>query len=698
MAIKARIVKRDDPTFNQHVDFYKFLQIGKIMRVDNERQVVDIQFQTNPVLSKNIPVANPFSTGRAFIGGMPEVGSMVICGYIKLTNNIGMPMILAYLNTEYYHALNYIYSMGKAEELDSIASIQDKVGYGVRRLKRRKLYPGDVGLESTQGSELVLDDNVLLSDSKLNGISISSADRTILSNSINNNVYTGAARVLNGLVTRQNSVSVTPVTMENGQLLYIVTSDGRTLDENGQAFTEVRTEVRELANAVLDVVESYDDVDFADATSKGSLLVTQLLGTLVGNEKTVIEKYGRVLRPQIFVGDSGQIVVDDIVCKPDEYFNLASAYRLAFGNGTKFDVDKEGHVFIHLSASSAVHPLGAGRSLEFASDGSIKLAIGKTNVGERSLELDTTGKVKLHFGFDSDTMTSCEWSLDRAINIIVNGADKNGFAKHEEYFGHVYETVHGDKTIDVDGSINVIIKGKHQENILGSKIENYVNDKMTNYGGDYQEIVTKSRQSKYGEGHVTDISLNGDELNITEGDKKESLTLGNKEVTITAGDSKEKLMLGDHTVDLTSGNLEESLLNGNRETKIAAGDHVVEVSSGNITEKVTLGDSKEEVGTGNKSITIKMGDFEVKITTGNITIQTTTGTVDVKSATQKVTVNGMMSVDVISGTQVNVKAPMVNIGQSPVKGGIVTGLPLPSHYDYITGVPLLTSMTVKSAM
>jgi hypothetical protein len=58
----------------------------------------------------------------------------------------------------------------------------------------------------------------------------------------------------------------------------------------------------------------------------------------------------------------------------------------------------------------------------------------------------------------------------------------------------------------------------------------------------------------------------------------------------------------------------------------------------------------------------------------------------------------MMSVDVISGTQVNVKAPMVNIGQSPVKGGIVTGLPMPSHYDFIVGLPLLTSQTVKAAL
>ena len=82
MPLKAIVQKHDDPTMNQFVDFYKFLQVGKIVRVDNEKQVVDIQFQSNPILSRSVPVTNAFSTGRAFIGGMPEVGAVVICGFI----------------------------------------------------------------------------------------------------------------------------------------------------------------------------------------------------------------------------------------------------------------------------------------------------------------------------------------------------------------------------------------------------------------------------------------------------------------------------------------------------------------------------------------------------------------------------------------------------------------------------------------
>jgi hypothetical protein len=697
MPNKAFIQRHEDPSFNQFVDFYKFLQIGRIVRVDNERNKVDIQFGSNPVLSKDIPITNPFFTGRAFIGGMPETGSLVICGFVKLTNKTGMPLIIGYLDNEYFRSMNYVYNNGKtSSDVKEINGIHDKVGWNIVRLKKRKQYPGDVGLESTHGSEIFLDDNIMISDSKLNEIILSSADRTIRFNSINNHLYTNAARILNGLIIRPFAPTVDPVIMDNGLPLYIVT-DGPTIDKNGRAFTEVRTEVREVANAILDVVESYDSKDFADSTSKGQLLVSQLFGTLVGNEKQQMEKYGKVLRPQIFTGD--KVSVDDLVCKPNEFYNLASAYQMKFASGTKFDVDKEGHAFVHLAGSSTSHPLGANRSLEFAADGSIRLHIGKNNVGEKSIELNTTGKIVMNCGFDSESMKSCEWNLDRALYINVKAPDKSGFAKYETYAGNAYEHVLGDKTVEVDGSYHLIVKGKIQEDILGVKAENYVNDKMTNYGGNYQEIVVKQKQSKYGKGVKTDIAKDGDELTIIEGDKKETLTLGNKEVKLVSGDSKETLMLGNKEVSLTNGSNKETLLKGNIEESITLGDHKIDVKTGNITETIKSGDSKEAITSGKKSINIKTGDFEVVITSGNITIKTTTGTVNMSSKTQKVTINGMTAVEIISATKVTVNAPMVELGKIPAKSGVVTGAGAsPSHMDFLVGLPLKGSMTVKATM
>lgn len=695
MPQKAHVQKGDDPSFGQFVDFYKFLQIGRIVRVDNERNVVDIQFGSNPVLSQNIPITNPFFTGRAFIGGMPEEGTMVVCGFVKFTNKVGTPIIINYIDPEYFKALSYIYNSGKtSSDVLALNDIHDKIGYNVKRLKKRKQYPGDVGLESTYGAEVCLDENILLSDSRLNEILLSSADRTIYTNSVNNHQYTNAARILNGTIIRPNSPVIAPVRLDNGQLFYVAT-DGPTVDENGRAFTEVRTEVREVANAVLDIIEKYDVSDFADNTSTGRLLISQVLGTLVGNQKSDMERYGRVLRPQIFTANGA--VVDDIICKPSEYFNLASAYQLKVA-GFKFDIDKEGHTFVNLGASSAVHPLGAGRSLEFAADGSIRMAIGKTNVGEKSIELDTKGKVVVHFGYDSETLRSAEWTLDRGIRTIVNGPDIDGYASYSDYAGNSYERVRGDKTLDVDGSYIVTVKGKIQENILGAKVENYINDKMTNYGGDYQEIVVNKKQSKIGAGSKTDIATGGDTLNILQGDKIENLTLGSKKVTIVAGDSTETLTFGNKETTLTAGNIKDTILKGNNESSILLGDHKIDVTTGNISENVKLGNSTETIGSGNKSITIKIGNFDVSITAGNISIKTTTGTVNMSSATQTVTINGMLAVNVNSQAKVNINAPLVSIGNLAL-GSVLTGLPgVPSCLDPITGLPFLGSKTVNAAL
>lgn len=694
---KAFVQKGEDATFNQQVDFYKFLQIGTIVRVDNERNVVDIQFGSNPIRTKDVPITNPFFTGRAFLGGMPEEGATVVCGFVKLTNKIGLPIILGYIDKQYYNSIFYIYNSGKtSDDITELKDIHEKIGWGVKRLKKRKLYPGDINLESTQGSELVLDDGILIADSKLNEIYFSSPERTIYTNSINNFTYTNGSRILNGLIVRPNSPFVEPIILENGKHYYLV-GDGSNA-ANGNAFTEIRTELKELGNSVLDVIGEFENDDYATVSADGKLLVSQVFGTLVGNDKTKIENYGHVLRPQIFSSQDIAVLVQDVICKPSEYYNLASAYQLKFASGAKFDIDKEGHTFVYLPASSSAHPLGGGRSLEFATDGSLKMVIGKNAVANRSLELDTKGRAMIHLGFDSNTLTSLDCIFDRAVYKTVKGADKNGFAEKSDYTGHVTEKIRGDKTVEIDGTYRLVVKGKIQEEIHGAKTENYVNDKMTNYGGDYQEIVTKQRQSKYGKGHIIDIATKGQELTIVEGDYKEILTLGSKDIKVVAGDIKETILLGSKKVNLTAGDLKETMLKGNRETSIVLGDHKVNVTTGNISQSVKLGDSKEEVMTGNKKISVKVGNFEVNVTTGNVTVKTATGKVDV-TATQKVTISGMAGVVVKSATKVDVNAPMVTIGGTPAKGGVVVGLPgIPSHFDYLTGAPLKGSATVKATI
>ena len=53
------------------------------------------------------------------------------------------------------------------------------------------------------------------------------------------------------------------------------------------------------------------------------------------------------------------------------------------------------------------------------------------------------------------------------------------------------------------------------------------------------------------------------------------------------------------------------------------------------------------------------------------------------------------TIDITSNIKVNVNAPLVDLGSSPVKGGIVTNLTHP--VDYVTGLPILGSLTIKAS-
>ena len=78
------------------------------------------------------------------------------------------------------------------------------------------------------------------------------------------------------------------------------------------------------------------------------------------------------------------------------------------------------------------------------------------------------------------------------------------------------------------------------------------------------------------------------------------------------------------------------------------------------------------------------GVIDIKTIAGSINIETTAGTVNIQ---------GNLSVNIKSAVKVNLEAPLVDIGGSPVRGGVVNG-GVAGHKDYLTGLNLLGSTTV----
>jgi len=484
-----KIRVKEKPFYGQNVDDYKFLKVGRITRVDNENYVCSVVWLDDIGGREEVPLSSALASGRSFLGGMPEVGSLVLCGFSRQTQTTGKAQILSYLTDGYRNSLNYFLDRGnyKSDQnfilkgtldnsnLDNL--IEGKIGHDTVRRKRRKIYPGEINGESSSGSEFYLSDDVYLANSRLNEIELRAADQNIISNSLTNTMITGAAKVTNGLISRNlksDGSSITKdddldntenvpfrqfITLPNGKRIFYVTSDGKNLDgsdsqgqnqSGGGSFTEYRIELKETSFGELSVVEENSEIELDKYSSS---LVTLLLGTNVGNDYQERRTYGKVLRPHLFNDpESSTAEVKDMVVSNEAHRlkSLATAFELKFSNTgtlgleateksfkntTKVSIDKEGHAFINFSASTSNHPLGAGRSLEFNSEGSMKIVVGANKSRSESLQLTTKGGIRGTIGQNIDK-NSIDLLLRSAFKMNIQSADEDGNAAISTYAGN----------------------------------------------------------------------------------------------------------------------------------------------------------------------------------------------------------------------------------------------------------------------
>ena len=700
--------KGEEPYRGKEVDSTKFLRLAVVSRVDYETGYVDLNWLEGAGMAPLVRAPLQHGSLRSSIRAMPEEGSVVICGWGRQSQTWEEPIILGFVDLNLEQLLDYrlIRTRKTSDDLKEIKEIREKIGYDVTRGKRRKIYPGEIQLESTQGAELNLDDDVYLSDSKLNEIEIRSADKSIRLSSSQMYTVTQASRTWNGMVTREpgeSDYSFQPTVLPNGQKIQIVTDSHNPTHVGGKAFTEHRIEMYDLVDGIMKATEINAGYDVNPLAP----FLSYVMGTLVGNDKSDSAKYAKVLRPQVFgVPSATEVALDYLECMPEEYTSLASMLHFSQPSSrVQIDVDKEGHLFTFFPASSARHPLGAGRSWEAAFDGSVKLVIGAENVETKSLFLDTKGGIQANLGIDKNGKSSII-TTQKGVELNVMAPANDGRAYFLNTKGDYEANIDGNCKLTVTGNYTISVRGKFKVESLATKEESYVNDKNNLYGGSYKKIVIKDKQEQIG--YDRDIQITGnleraggvftpalpgeaaDKLALTFGSRDESYLLGNLRRSITAGNKTTSVIAGNIQEDIKVGSIKRSVLTGSNETSVKVG---------NIKEDIITGNSTESITTGNKSITIKAGKFSVSVNAGNVEINTTTGKINLNSLTQTVDINGQLTVSIKSGVKLKLSGPQVEIGLMPTKGGVVTGLPgIPTHMDYLTGTPLIGSKTVKSSV
>lgn len=479
MAKKLPYVEIPDPpglSLN-NANRYFMLRTGIVTRVDPERWLMDVQWLDGPGGTSSIYITNALHTPRAFVGGMPEENSLVLCHFSRYSDKSASAHPIAYLPTGYKLGLNY-------------DAAPPELGRAAVRRKMRKLYPGEVLMQSRQGSELFLDENAYLSNSYLNEIELRAVDQSINMSSLNNYVMTDGVRVSSGLIVRNDVVKqanlgvsfpqVTPsmdnvmnlpgnidiingvkcIVGSNGKRLFYPTTNtsALTLDQGGVPWVEHRIEVLENGAGVLPILEQNADLDvdnYYAAKISGStgplsdnLIVVSVLGTLIGNNPLITKigeidglMYGKVLYRQIFLTHADtQPTTAYLPAVVGQEATVTSLYHLSFPKTDKlgqawpvpppigstsrksvttFDINKEGKLLFNISASSTADTLGEGRSIEGNIDGGTKLTMGKNSLFQESLTLDTTGKIKATIGEDAPGSSTSQ--LEESINITTKG-------------------------------------------------------------------------------------------------------------------------------------------------------------------------------------------------------------------------------------------------------------------------------------
>lgn len=630
--------------FNQ----YFYVKMGIIEEIDIDKFEMVVRWQGSDGVRSQVPISFPYMGPSGCIAVFPEKGALGIFGFYDEGDGKGSPLLLTYLAANLDTSLNF-----NVVKIEPDAVSTSDINEIEHRFKKISL--GEISISAPLGASLFLNNTVDIHDNSQDTILIRDDDQSIISTSIQNFIFADGVSISAGPALRNslnlydsqgnklpNNGSAMP--LSNGRDNIYIVPQGQDIGYDTQYYTEYRVDVTDKVDGVLD----QNDVNSSVDISNRDPVVRMVLGNYIGPDIKDPQLYGNLLKAKLFDSDSdqkGSFTLGKATDNNslDEPGILGLAYALHFPkSGAFIGVDKEGHYYLNLPASSA-NPLGAGRSMSILAQGNLKEIWGGTAQDNNSWDLTTKGGVRWFLGAHSpsggtsgiagsdELGRSLDITTSNGISIEVNSADANNFALTEVYKADISQVVSGNKQ-QTCINLTTTINGLKTENISGSVSESIQSDKSVNVLGVMSETVVKEMQGKFGV-------------------RKTTITTGNDELTVLAGDISETITtFGKRSTLVTSGSIEENLLSGTYKTTIGIGSYAVSVGAGSISITSTAG----SVSVSGTAVTI----------TGNLAVQ--------------------------------VNAPIVQLGNGALIGGVVSGLPgIPTHFDYVTGLPLKGSMKVS---
>lgn len=188
------------------------LGVAKVVSLDYEEFYVQLRVLTGAqdVHRVPVPLTMPGIGARHFFGAMPQVGDYCVVGWMNQDSGhkdaVKIPVILTWMPAGTWTGREWATVSEFTEDELNLGNEKNRQlvdgTYARKRLKRRHIQPGNIVASSSQGSDLVLDEGVILSNRRGNEIRLRDQDQAIVLRSLQQFHAMAGARIYAGMVQR----------------------------------------------------------------------------------------------------------------------------------------------------------------------------------------------------------------------------------------------------------------------------------------------------------------------------------------------------------------------------------------------------------------------------------------------------------------------------------------------------------------
>lgn len=630
---------------------------GTVRRVHSDTNQIDVTLNIGGTAQPDISIAYPYVGPAGMMGVCPEVGSSVL-----LMETAWGLVPVAYKVPDPQHALDFSMQSTIPDDVsDPILDIYRKTPAAFRLLR-----PGEGRMASAHGGEVFLDEDVEIKDVNGNTITIRSGDGSTIATSQQNymfasGVWRSAGPIQrNSLITKQNGVDIPGYVAQN-----ITGADGKRVVYIGgeygygaKLYNEYRIEVDDTST--LD--QPINDVNSNTNITPRTPTVIQVMGNYVGNDsKNDPDSYGKFIAPDLVTGVKGQGRLNFKYLLPNGSYDTLGKRGVAWGyhvpNKSFVGVDKSG---AHHAYYGSMGDTDAGVSETVVGRGGRREEWGVIRAGNVSWDLYCKGALRWDIGKGSEDVNKNV--LPRSLEVFYRGGT---YTEHGT-------TATFDSSVLLDGDGNEL---PYAKKVSYRRVERVYGNSRDEVSGNSDEFIGASKTLEVGSSYT--VNVDGSYSESTIGDR----TLGtNQALSINAASIK--TIAQKRTEKFTLGSDEKMILTGNDMTTIVTGNHITNITTGNQLTNIGAGNISTVVAAGNMADTLSAGNYALTVN-GN-TAMTSSGVFTI----------GGTSVMVNGATAISLTAPSVTLGLLPTLSGVITML---SHRDYVTGAPLMPSLTVLAS-